>query len=216
MNTNPQYVDISGLRFGRWTVVEKAGKTKDNHQMWLCRCDCGVTRDVTGKDLRVGKSRSCGCISKEIFQDVVSTHNLHSHPLYVVWSDIKSRCYNKNNPSFRNYGARGIEMDRSWINDPQVFIEWCLGNGYKDGLEIDRIDNDGDYSPDNCRFVDHKTNSRNKRTNHYVTWNGTTKTVVEWSIETGINEATIRNRLKRGWDVEKALTTPPMFKKVVA
>lgn len=209
MNRNPQYKDISGQRFGRWTALEPAGKTPDNHMMWRCRCDCGTERNVLGKDLRSGKSTSCGCISFEKFKSAVTKHGFCHHPLYTVWLNMKARCNNVNFDQYKNYGGRGIKICKEWESNPEAFIRWGLENGYEYGLQIDRIDNNMGYSPSNCHFVSAAENQNNKRTNRVIIYKGRKQTLMQWSRELGVPESRIRNRLDRGWSVKDALFKPP-------
>lgn len=128
--------------------------------------------------------------------------------LYRVWDGMVQRCYNPNASNYHNYGGRGIDMDDEWRNDFQIFEDYCLSNGWKDGLQIDRIDNNKGYAPDNVRFVTRKQNLRNKRTNHLITYNGETMCVADWCARLGINDSTVWRRLSSGWSVEDTLTKP--------
>lgn len=207
VNHNRQFVDITGQRFYRWSVIGIASKTSDNHQKWHCICDCGAERDVLGKDLRNGKSKSCGCLSRELSAKRAEKHGLHKHPLYTIWCNMHSRCENPNNPSFYNYGGRGIKICEEW-NNPESFILWGISHGYSEGLQLDRINNDGDYSPENCRFVPLYVNQNNKRTNWNICFCGIVLTISQWSTFLGVPEARIRHRLYSGWSVEDALFKP--------
>lgn len=128
--------------------------------------------------------------------------------LYRVWGGMVQRCYNPNASNYHNYGGRGIDMDDEWRNDFQIFEDYCLSNGWKDGLQIDRIDNNKGYAPNNVRFVTRKQNLRNKRTNHLITYNGETMCVADWCARLGINDSTVWRRLSSGWSVEDTLTKP--------
>ncbi|MBE7084268.1 MAG: hypothetical protein E7373_06695 [Clostridiales bacterium] len=125
--------------------------------------------------------------------------------LYNIWSKLKSRCLNMSFKFYKNYGGRGIKVCDEWLNNPQSFYDWAIANGYNSNLTIDRIDFNGNYEPSNCRWVDMKTQSNNRRNNHIITLNGVSHTLSEWSSLTGIEQSTIRARLKRGWSEEKAL-----------
>ena len=128
--------------------------------------------------------------------------------LYRVWDGIVQRCYNPKASNYHNYGGRGIDMDDEWRNDFQIFEDYCLSNGWKDGLQIDRIDNNKGYAPNNVRFVTRKQNLRNKRNNHLITYNGETMCVADWCARLGINDSTVWRRLSSGWSVEDTLTKP--------
>ncbi len=130
----------------------------------LCICDCGnKTEPLLGNVLN-GTSQSCGCLHIE--QKVTHGYSFkkNRHPLYEIWIDMKKRCYNKKEPSYKNYGGRGISVCNEWKDNAKIFIEWCLKNGWEKELQIDRENNDGNYSPDNVRFVTRSTNLRNSRT----------------------------------------------------
>lgn len=134
--------------------------------------------------------------------------------LYAVWNMMKQRCGDPNNKSYKNYGGRGVSVCDAWKNSYKEFRDWALANGYDDNAEthkctIDRIDNNGDYCPENCRFVSAKEQSRNTRRNRIITYNGETKTLAEWGEATGIYYLTIHYRIKNGWSIEDALTIKP-------
>lgn len=135
-------------------------------------------------------------------------------PLYRVYISMKARCYSKKQDMYQAYGGRGISVCDEWLESPMSFVEWGLGNGYRKGLTIDRIDVNGNYHPDNCRFVDQTTQARNRRYNRMLTFNGETKCMEEWSKITGISSANIQVRIDRcGWSVERALSEKPIERK---
>jgi len=154
--------DLSGKRFGR-LIVLREGKPrvepKRSRVTWDCICDCGNTTTVDTGSLNNGKIISCGCYHKE----QITKHGLRYHPLYIVLTGIKSRCFNPKSPAFECYGARGIGLCDEWNNNVKSFIEWGMANGYKEGLQIDRINNDGNYEPINCHFVMSRENALNRR-----------------------------------------------------
>lgn len=129
-------------------------------------------------------------------------------PLNVLWYHIKERCYNENSKSYKRYGGRGITVCDEWLHDSEAFKRWALSNGYAKGLEIDRIDNNRGYSPDNCRWVTKTQNARNTSKNRYISWNNEIHPLSEWCEILNLNYNTINMRLHRGWDFEKAVTTP--------
>ena len=202
-----QVVDATGKRYGRLVVVARAGSNKKKNATWLCRCDCGNTVTVVGNKLRNGHTQSCGCLYVESRSSSHLKHGLNDHPLYVIWKDIRQRCNNENQLAYKDYGGRGIDVCKEW-NDFQSFYDWANSNGYAPGLEIDRIDNNGNYCPQNCRWTTHKENNNNKRSNVYLSYNGRTQTVTQWAEELGVNVATIYWRLKHWHDIEKVLFTP--------
>lgn len=156
-------IEMTGRKFGRLTAIEEAGRTRAGLAKWKCVCDCGQTVNAIGCNLRNGHTRSCGCLSKELVGNQFRTHGMVGHKLYRVWGGMKARCGNPNNPAYQNYGGRGIIVCEDW-KEPKTFFNWALSNGYKQGLEIDRIDNNGNYEPGNCRFVTPAKNARNRRT----------------------------------------------------
>jgi hypothetical protein len=134
--------------------------------------------------------------------------NASHHRLYMIWFDMKRRCYQPKNKRYDRYGGRGIKVCDEWLRDFQSFFDWSLTHGYQDDLTIDRLDKDGDYSPENCRWADLVTQANNRANNHYITYQGETKTMMEWSKELNINYSTLRRRINAGWDVEKAFGRP--------
>ena len=160
-------IDLTGQRFGRWVAIAR-GKNRGKRVYWVCECDCGFRKSVRTDHLNGGHSRSCGCLNTELFVARSTTHNLRSHPAYRVHLNMKYRCEKNFVNQYNDYGGRGITVCDEWLdkNDGvKNFIEWAESNGYEDGLEIDRIDNDGNYEPSNCRFVTHRENSLNRRVN---------------------------------------------------
>lgn len=135
-------------------------------------------------------------------------HGLKNTRLFSIWSGMKTRCYNSNSPQFKNYGARGIKICDEWLTDFMNFYNWSMSNGYSDNLTLDRIDVNGNYEPNNCRWVTSKVQANNRRTNKLIEYNGEIKTLMEWCEYHGINYKTVRDRLKRGWAIDKALKYP--------
>ena len=185
----PKEVDLTGRRFGRWFVLNKEdayiASSGNRYTRYLCRCDCGAERAVLSASLRNGRSTSCGCYNaenkKEVCRKNFTTHGESKTRLYHIYNDIKKRCYNKNAHNFDDYGGRGISVCAEWRFDYNKFRQWALANGYKDDLSIDRIDVDGDYSPNNCRWVDNVTQANNRRSNRIVEINEQIHTLAEWA-----------------------------------
>lgn len=177
--------------------------------MWVCTCDCGNERVVRGISLRRGDTRSCGCIQQERAKALAEAHITHGGSktrLYRIWFNIKCRCHKPASPDYARYGARGITVCDEWKNDFQAFYDWSMSNGYLENLTIDRIDNDGDYSPLNCRWVSTEVQNNNTRRNYYITHNGETMTLSQWAKKCGVNKNTLHSRLtKYGWSVGRAL-----------
>lgn len=202
-------IDLTGQRFGRLIVIEKT--QKDGKAMWRCQCECGKETVVLGNSLLRGATRSCGCLwlerTREINTVLKTRHGARHTRLYYVWIEMKQRCSNPNNKRYVDYGGRGIRVCEEW-KDFAVFQKWALENGYQEGLSIDRINNDENYEPQNCRWANRKTQCRNQRKNHLIIYKGQTKTLTEWAEQFCINKHTLRMRLKLGWSVEEALETP--------
>ena len=193
------YIDLSGKRFGHWTVIRYT-ITKPGGAYWLCQCDCGKISEVHGGNLKSGKSTNCGCLRKKHI-----THGLSKTRIYNIYIQIKERCYNKNNPAYPRYGGRGIEMCDDWKESFESFRNWSMSNGYSEELTIDRIDNNGNYCPDNCRWVSYEIQANNTRKNIYVSINGDVKTLSQWCRKTGVLYTTAYQRLRRGIKPEYAI-----------
>ncbi len=204
-----QFVDLTGKRFGRLTVVRRGedyispkGYRAVN---WVCSCDCGETCVVRGCNLKSGASRSCGCIVEE--HPNHTTHGLSKGRIYSIWCGIRDRCKNPKSGNYENYGGRGISICSDWDDDFTSFYSWSMENGYSDRLSIHRINNDGNYSPENCAWVDWSTQANNTRKTHYLTYLGKTQSISQWAEEVGMPKQRLRDRIRLGWDIAKALTT---------
>lgn len=201
--------DLTGLRFMHLLVLEEAGKNKDGRAMWLCKCDCGKLHKTLGKYLLNGDTTSCGCRRRRILAETTkrnTTHNMSETPIYTKWVSMKDRCMNPLNSAYSSYGGRGIKICDEWINSFENFYEWAISSGYSEGMTIDRINNNGNYEPANCRWTDLKTQANNTRRNHYLTYKGETKSLAEWAEIKKINYSTLRARINTyHWSVEKAL-----------
>jgi hypothetical protein len=192
------FINLKGQKFNRLLVVDIHDKNKNGTIRYLCKCDCGENTIVQSSKLRNGWTKSCGCLQKEVVSANSSKHNLHKHKLYYVYACMKDRCSNKNNKRYKNYGARGIAVCDEWKNDFKSFYNWAMSNGYNEGLHIDRINNNGNYDPSNCRFISLKENMNNTTRNVWIEINGIKKTAAQWGEETNINGISIAQRVRSG------------------
>ena len=200
--------DLTGQRFGKLTVIERTANTKYGEAQWICQCDCGHPyKVVVGKNLTKGVVKSCGCLMEEnrlsIGKRVNHTkHGMYGTRIYNIWNGMKGRCSDISNP---NYGGRGITVCDEWQKF-ELFYEWAMANGYDDTLTLDRINVNGNYEPSNCRWATVKMQCNNTRVNHTITYRGKTQTIKQWADEMGMRDSTLRERIRKGWPVEKALT----------
>lgn len=201
-------IDLTGRKYGRLTVIKHIGKDKYNNAIWECKCSCGNIINTRGSTLRNGKIKSCGCLHKEMTKQLAKnniTHNMSNTRLYRTWQSMKSRCYYKQNNRYKYYGANGVKVCDKWLNDFQTFHDWAIKNGYNDNLTIDRMDVNGNYEPNNCRWVTNEEQQRNKRNNKTYTIDGETRCLSEWCEKLNLNYNTVQTRLHRNWSIEKAL-----------
>ncbi len=205
----PALIDLTGDKYGRLTVIKIAPRVKGRGVEWVCRCDCGNEAVVRSSSLRQGNTRSCGCLAREMLVERNFKHGKARRGkktrLYGIWVRMRQRCNDPNTDDYEGYGGRGIKVCDEW-DDFLAFQNWAHSNGYKNKLTIERIDNDGDYEPNNCKWICLEKQARNKRNNHFIEFNGVCRTLAEWSEVTGIDSSLLRYRLEH-WGTEKALTT---------
>jgi len=195
-------LELTGKKFGRLMVIERSHKGKHGEINWLCLCDCGNHTKVRAANLINETTKSCGCYHKE----KVSTHNMTGVPTFKSWESMKQRCTNQNSPDYFKYGGRGITICDRWLNSFDSFYE-DMGLRPK-GTTLDRIDNDGNYEPDNCRWATAIEQLSNRRNTARYMFGDSLKTARELSEISGMKIKTIRDRLYAGWSVEKAMFTP--------
>lgn len=195
------YKDLTGMKFNRLTVLKKSDKKIRGKISWDCKCDCGNYTTVDTYKLKSGHTKSCGCLNgenrKRHIQNL-TTHNKTHTKLFEVWVSMRSRCYNSSNKSYAYYGGRGIFVADEWLGKDgfESFYRWSMSNGYRNGLSIDRIDNNRGYSPENCRWVDTKTQCNNRRNNIRVEYLGKHYTsIAELARECGVDYHRLRYRL---------------------
>lgn len=187
--------NLTGIRFGRLVGLDYAGDGR-----WRCKCDCGSVVAVITSNLNKGNTTSCGCKRKE----TLVKHGMSGTKVHAVWKSMVFRCHNPNDRSFHNYGGRGITVCKEWR---ESFSQFIADMGVRpDGFDIDRIDNEKGYAPENCRWVSRKRNLNNRRDNRRIEFNGASRTIAQWADHLGINYRTLNNRINRGWPIERALT----------
>lgn len=206
-------IDITGKKFGRLTVIKRVENyiSPAGHSLvqYLCKCDCGNEIVVTRCNLTRNNTLSCGCLQVEKAITVNTSHNLSKKRIYYLYRSMRNRCILKTDSNYKRYGARGIKVCQEWLDDFMNFYNWAMANNYNDTLTLDRIDVNGDYCPENCRWVTPKKQANNKRNNHKETFNGETHTISEWGDILNIKPRILYNRLNTyKWSVEKAFTTP--------
>ena len=194
--------DLTGQVFNRLTAISFQESTKKRGTLWKWKCSCGNIIILPASDVKSGNTKSCGCF----FKEKITKHNKYKTRVYGIWSSLTNRCLRPNTRHYPRYGGRGITICDSWLKFENFYAD--MGDP-PEGYQIDRIDNNKGYYKENCRWTTPKENCRNKSTNIIVEFNGMKMTIIEWAEFFKIPYYTIQRRLKRGWDVEKALTSPP-------
>lgn len=211
--------EIIGKQYGRLTVVSYCGTDKQRSKLFKCKCECG--NEITTRKSRIinGGVKSCGCLVTDVWSKMKYKHGYARkdkyNRLYGIYSHMIDRCHNSKNPSYKNYGERGIFVCDQWLENVDLFMKWAMENGYEDNLSIDRIDNNKGYSPDNCRWVGRTEQANNKRNNIILKYNGKTKTLPEWSREIEMPQKTLRSRYYMGWSDKEIIETPINGKRVI-
>lgn len=199
-----QPTQLLGKRFGRLEVVEDAGYDKRGH-WWICICDCSKRTTVRSANLMSGNTTSCGCYHAERQREVPKTHGKHGSRTWNIWANMRQRCSNPNASGWDDYGGRGIRVCSEWQSFEAFYAD--MGD-VPDGYSIERIDANGHYCKDNCKWIPRALQARNTRQSHVIEFGGKTLPLVEWAEKLGMKYYTLHSRIKRGWSVERALTAP--------
>lgn len=196
-------IDLRGKRFGKLTVIDLAVDIPYKKKKWLCVCDCGEKVIVSGSNLKKGTHQCKKCAIEES-RKLKIKHGYTKTKLYYVWYTMKNRCERETSKSYNDYGAKGVYLCEEW-HDAKKFIDWAIANGYKEGLEIDRIDVTDGYKPSNCRWVKRIDNANNKRNNKYIEHDGQVKTLAEWSRYYNVNYKNLSRNINKGYSLEEAV-----------
>lgn len=195
------FVDLVGKRFERLTVIGCHDKNKWGNYRWKCLCDCGKIIIVRSGDLKSRNTKSCGCFQSER----VTTHGYCYSKTYHIWQSMKDRCLNQNNHGYKDYGGRGISVCNRWLKFENFLKD--VGE-IPNGFELDRINNNGNYSPKNCKLSTRKEQTRNTRRNRIILFDGKNQCLSAWAEEYNMSKQALKGRLDNGWPIKKALETP--------
>lgn len=190
--------------FERLTVIAEAPRNKNECVKWLCECQCGKIRIVYGYSLTSGNTKSCGCYNNDMIKNLNLKHGLGNHRLYGIWYGMKRRCYDSKSIQYQDYGGRGVVICDDWLNNFKSFYDWAMANGYEDRLTIERNDNDGNYCPENCSWITLAKQAKNRRNS--ITFNG--ECASDACRRLGATKDVLYARIRSGWSLEKAFTTP--------
>ena len=197
-----RYQDLTGQRFGMLTVLRRGERKKGKKTSFVCQCQCGTINEFFAGNLKKGKTTSCGCYHRQR----MTIHGRAGTKEYQAWQAMIGRCYNPRAKNFHRYGGRGIAVCERWRNSFDNFFS-DMGER-PDGHSIDRIDNNGNYEPGNCRWATDSEQTGNRECSLFLTYNGETLTVAEWAKRCSLTRAALTHRLRKGWDAERALTQP--------
>lgn len=203
-----------GQKFGRLTVLRAitVKRGRSNRTLWETKCDCGNIHVAVPTDIVKGKCRSCGCFHDERCTERAAKfkHSVKDNKrLYSIYNGIKNRCFNKNEPRYKDYGGRGITMCDEWREDFDSFADWALANGYTEELTIERVDVNGNYCPENCTWITRAAQRENRRDTVWVVYKGERIQLYKLCERLGLCYDTMNDRIvKRKWDVERAISAP--------
>lgn len=205
MGREHNLIEMVGKTFGRLTVLYRDGVADHHAAAWRCWCLCGTEKTMSGQRLRNGSATSCGCFMREGVSSRDRTHGQSNSPTWTTWHSMHLRCGNPNATGYQNYGGRGIRICKRWAS----FESFLADMGYRpSGTSLDRVDVNGNYDPDNCRWATRKQQGENRRGLRIVEYEGRSMSLSQWSRETGIDRKTLRTRLCAGWSAGAALTVP--------
>ena len=194
-------IDMTDQTFNGCKVIKREGSDKDRKATWLCQCFCGKSFITTGKSIRLGFTKSCGCHKKNIIMNAGmnnKTHGMTKTRLYRIWRGIKKRCRYEKDASYKYYGSKGIDVCDEWFDSFDNFKDWALSNGYNDSLTIDRIDNSKGYYPENCKWSTYKEQARNRSNNVKMNFRNESLTKSEVAEKLGISRNLLQYRLNKG------------------
>jgi hypothetical protein len=201
-----QNINETGNVYGRLRVIHKDSSSSKAY--WMCVCECGTYKSIAQNNLRAGKSTSCGCFMREQVSISRTSHGRSRDPIYEIFKGLLARCLNENHHAYNSYGGRGITVCDRWHRDtPNAFENFLedMGERPSNKHSIDRINNDGDYSPGNCQWANSTAQANNRSSNRNLTYKGSTCTIAQWSLKLGVNAGTISVRKQRGWTDAQAL-----------
>lgn len=199
-----RFQDLTGKRFGKLTVVERACPEKKDKVYWVCRCDCGNYSIATSGNLKSGNTTGCGCLQIEARRKANTTHGQTETRLYKAWESMRQRCNNPKKDHYKDYGGRGISVCEEWDRSFSSFCDWAMSHGYGENLTLDRIDADGNYCPENCRWATVKEQQNNRRNNHLLTYKNETHSMMEWSEILGVDYCALKRKIRKGVSTEEA------------
>lgn len=201
-------LDLTGVRFERWTVITRNGIDRNKSALWFCRCDCGTERHVLERSLKGGVSRSCGCLQRDLAASKLRTHGeAWSSPEYAAWQAMLQRCYRQTHKNYCRYGGRGISVCETWKNSFEEFLS-DMGRRPGYGFWLERRDNNGNYEPKNCSWETAKGQLNNTRWNRSISIDGVSKTISQWADHLSVRPNLISSRLRRGWGERDAVLKP--------
>lgn len=202
-----KFIDITGQRFNNLVVIKRVDNAARGCTVWECLCDCGNITKVRGNNLKSGAVKSCGCKRKE--SKPTLRHNMSKTRLYREWAAMKRRCLTPSCKAYKNYGGRGIKICKKWESSFESFMAWALSNGYSDELTIERIDVNGDYCPENCKWIPANEQQKNRTSCLFIHYNGKNQNLFDWCKEMNLSYKLIHNRIhKLGWTFERAISEP--------